>query len=111
MEDDPDPTKDSDSNACEPKLNGTSLWGAKGRPFQHIATEKASIPASPSPAEPPSPPLSEPPSNEGAETTEVAASQVAIQVDEHGYEWKTESDGQKYYRTAGSEDDWVQYEG
>ena len=47
----------------------------------------------------------------GAETTEVAASQVAIQVDEHGYEWKTETDGQKYYRTAGSEEDWVRYEG
>ena len=105
------PTKDSDSERMRTEIERDKFVGvAKEDPFQHITTEKASTPPTPSPAEPPSAPPSEPPSNEAAETTEVAASQVAIQVDEHGYEWKTETDG-KYYRTAGSEDDWIQYEG
>ena len=51
------------------------------------------------------------PSNEAAEATEAAASQVAIQLDEQGYEWKTETEGQRWYRTAGTEENWIRYEG
>jgi ligand-binding sensor domain-containing protein len=38
-----------------------------------------------------------------------AISAVAQNTDEHGYEWITTADGKNWYRTQGSNDEWVEF--
>ena len=53
---------------------------------------------------------SEPLSDGATENIVTTTAEIVIQEDGNGYEWKTETNGQRWYRNVGSEEKWIKFE-